>query len=265
MNLYLINQMTFAHLTSNSMLCDNTFLCPRTLFSSPISSWLGSPQPREATKLSLFQPPGVHKEPKLGQNHQSHLCSCLDDISPRTASPSTSAAASGCSIPRLWGCSCVTLLVSTKRTADFHSQVTSPKKNVLASALLAFTPCQVTSQDVFTNAPLTFTHKVLSHLKKVLANTPLTFTHKSTHLPRHACKCTIDFHSQVTPLHFIPFGKARHCGTVLFLWHSHLALGRTLLFPICGAVSHSRYCHKVPHRVALYSFLSCLWRKFQLE
>ena len=38
MNFYLISQMTFAHLTSNSMLCDNTLLCPRTLFSSPISS-----------------------------------------------------------------------------------------------------------------------------------------------------------------------------------------------------------------------------------
>ena len=40
--------------------------------------------------------------------------------------------------------------------------------------------------------------------------------------------------------------------------------GRTLLFPIRGAVSHSRYCHKVPHRVALYAFLSCLWRKLLL-
>ena len=66
MNFYLISQMTFAHLTSNSMLCDNTFLCPRRLFSSPISSWLCSPQPREATKLSLFQPPGVYKEPGMG-------------------------------------------------------------------------------------------------------------------------------------------------------------------------------------------------------
>ena len=127
-NFYLINQMTSAHLTSNSMLCDNTFLCPRTLFSSPISSCLSSPQPREATKLSLFQPPGVHKEPGLGQNHQSHLCCCLDNTSPRPASTSTYAAASGCSRPRLRGHSCVTLVVSTKRTSDFHLQVTLPLK-----------------------------------------------------------------------------------------------------------------------------------------
>ena len=153
------------------------------------------------------------------QDHQSHLCSCLDNISPRPASTSTSAAASGCSIPRLWGCSCVTRLLSTKRTADFHSQVTSPTKNVLASALLTSTPCQVTSQDV-------------------LASAPLTFTHKSTHLSRHACKCTIDFHSQVTPLHFIPFRKAWHYGTVLFLWHSHLALA-SLILPL-GATGSVR-------------------------
>ena len=128
MNFYFISQMTFAHLTSNSMLCDSTFLCPGTLFSSPISSWLGSPQPKEATQLSLFQPPGVYKEPELGQNHQSHLCRCLDNTSPRPAFISTSTAASGCSMPRLRGRSCVTLLMSTKRTADFHSQVTLPLK-----------------------------------------------------------------------------------------------------------------------------------------
>ena len=39
-----------------------------------------------------------------------------------------------------------------------------------------------------------------SHLasQDVLANAPLTFTHKSTHLLRHACKCTVEFHSQVS-------------------------------------------------------------------
>ena len=182
--------MTFAHLTSNSMLCDNTFLCPRTLFSSLISSWLGSPLPREETKLSLFQPPGVYKEPGWGQNHQSHLYCCLNN---------TSTAASGCSMPRLAElvpvspCSCPPRglqlfhsqvnslsrsclqvhfwlwirchLTSQERackcTGDFHSQVTLPLKIVLTSALLTFTPCQVTSQDVVASAPLTFTHKSL--------------------------------------------------------------------------------------------------------
>ena len=48
-----------------------------------------------------------------------------------------------------------------KCTVDFHSQVTSPLKIMLASALLTFTPCQVASQDVLASAPLTFTHNSL--------------------------------------------------------------------------------------------------------
>ena len=35
---YLISRITSAHLTRNIMLCDKTFLCPKTLVSSPISS-----------------------------------------------------------------------------------------------------------------------------------------------------------------------------------------------------------------------------------
>ena len=68
-NFYLISQITSAHLTGNSMLYDNTLLCPRTLFSSPMGSWLGSKQPREATQLSLFQPPEELKEHRLGPNY----------------------------------------------------------------------------------------------------------------------------------------------------------------------------------------------------
>ena len=141
-------------------------------------SWLGSPQPMEATKLSFFQPPEVHKEPWLGPNHQSHLYCCLDNTSPRPASTSTSTAASGCSMPRRQGRSGVTLLVSTKRTADLHSQVTLLLKmcsqvtvyfHYQVSHLsrharkwpLSFTLKSVTSQDVLTSAPLTFTHKSL--------------------------------------------------------------------------------------------------------
>ena len=129
MNFYLINQMTSAHLTSNSMVCENTFLCPRRLFSSPISSWRYWPQPRKATKLSLFQPPGVYKEPGMGQNYQSYLCCCLDNTSPRLAFISTSAAVSGCSIPRpeepfpVLPCSCPPRGPQLFRTIDFHSQV----------------------------------------------------------------------------------------------------------------------------------------------
>ena len=31
-----------------------------------------------------------------------------------------------------------------------------------------------------------------------------------------------------------------------------------------GSGSHSRHSHRVPQRVVLYAFLSCLWRKFRL-
>ena len=93
--------MTSAHLTSTNMQCDNTFLCPRRLFSSPISSWLCSPRPRKVTKLSLFQPPEVYKEHGMGQDFQSHLCCHLDNTSPRLVFTSTCTAASGCSMPRL--------------------------------------------------------------------------------------------------------------------------------------------------------------------
>ena len=164
-NFYLIRQTIFAHLTSNTMLCDNTFLCPRRLFSSPISSWLSSPQPWEATKLSLFQPPGVHKEPEMGQNHQSNLCCCLDNISPRLAFTSTSTAASWCSIPRpaelvpVSACSC-----PPRGPQLFHSQVNYISKIVLAK-------CD-------------FWLSLRSH-----------FTSQE-----RACKCTSDFHSQVTLL-----------------------------------------------------------------
>ena len=51
----------------------------------------------------------------------------------------------------------------------------------------------------------------------------LSLTNQLTSQER-ACKCTVDFHLQVTSLHFIPFGKARHCCTVLSLWHSRPAI-----------------------------------------
>ena len=61
---------------------------------------------------------------------------------------------------------------------------------MLASAPLTFTPKSVTSQDVLASAPLTFSHKSL-----------LTS----------------------------PIREARHCGTVLFSWCSHLALVNLIL------------------------------------
>ena len=76
----------------------------------------------------------------MGQNHQSHLCCCLNNTSPRLSFTSTSAAASGCSMPRpeelvpVSPCSC-----PPREPQLFHSQVNFTSKNVLASALFTFT------------------------------------------------------------------------------------------------------------------------------
>ena len=155
-------------------------MCPRTLFSSPRSSWLGSPQPREMAQLSLFQPPEVHKGPRLSPNHQSHLCCHLDNTSPRLAFTSTSTVASGCSIPRLEElvpvspCSC-----PSRGLQLFHSQVNFTSKIMLAKC----------ASDV--HSLVNFTSKI------VLANSLLTFTPKSPQVSDLLCKCTSDFHSQV--------------------------------------------------------------------
>ena len=101
--------------------CVSSYLC------SPSHDFLAS------TKLSLFQPPGVHKEPGLGENHQSHLCRCLDNTSPRFAFTSTSTSASGCSMPRpaelvpVSPCSC-----PPRGPQLFRSQVNCTSKIVLA-------------------------------------------------------------------------------------------------------------------------------------
>ena len=176
------------------MVCVSTFQYPRRLFSSSIGSWLYWPQPRKSTKLSLFEPPGVYKEPEISQNHQSLLCCCLDNTSPRLAFTSTSIAASGCSIPR-------------------------PEEPAPVS------PCSCPP------------------IGQQLLHSQVNFTSQE-----RACKCTVDFYSQVNSLSrtclqvhpwlslashlaadFIPFGKACHCGMVVLLWRSHPALVSLIL------------------------------------
>ena len=204
--------MIFAHLTSNTMLCDNTFLCPRRLFSSSISPWLCSPQPWEATKLPHFQPPGVHKEPGMGEDYESHLCCHLDNTSPRLAFTSTSTAASWCPIPRLEGlvpvspCSC-----PPRGLQLFHSQVNFTLKNVLAKAFSTFTSKSTHSQDRACKCTFDFHSEVTSPLKNVLANALVTFTRKSLH------RC----------LHPILEGLPLWHG--FLLWRSHPALASLIL------------------------------------
>ena len=255
MNFHLISQMTFAHLISNTMLCDNTFLCPRTLCSSPISSWLGSPQPREATKLSLFQPPGVHKEPGLGKNHQSPLCCHLDNTSPRLAFTSTSTAASGCSMPRLeelvpvLPCSC-----PPRGPRLFHSQVSFTSQERAPQSTFDFHSQVDTLWRSCSQVHLWFSLQVTSPLKKVLASALLTFTHKSLRCCHHPLR-------EGLPLWY-----------GLLLWHSHPALASSILLSgaahpaaqdthcwlgsACSAVSAQILQHILWVWVALYSFLS---------
>ena len=121
-------------------------------------------------------------EPRLGPNYQSHLCCCLDNTSLRPASTSTSAAASGCSIP----------------SPDFEAVPVSPCL-CPPRGLQTFTLKSVTSQGVLASAPLTFTHKS-PHLSRRACNCTIDFHSQVSHLSRRACKCTIDFHSQVTSL-----------------------------------------------------------------
>ena len=152
--------------------------------------------------MSLFQLPEVYKQGKFSQIIQSHLCCCLDNTSPRPASASTSAAASGYSMPRPQE-------LVPGRLACVHQE---DHRLSLAS--------QLTSQERARKCTIDFHLQVNSPLKNVLASGRLTFTSKSPHC------------------YFIPFAKARHCGMVRFLWRSHPALASLILLP--GATSPAR-------------------------
>ena len=240
------------------MLCDYTFMCPRRLFSSPMGSWLKCPRLQDTTFLSLFQLPEVYKQGKFSKiislSSATASTTPLQDLppplpllldvpyldlkrlflchlacSPRGLQTFTRKST------HLSRCAC-------KYTIDFHSQVDSPLKTYLQMHRWLSLASQLTSQNV-------------------LANALLTFTRKSTHLSRHACKCTIDFHSQVNaPLktclkmhlwlsltsHLIPFGPSRPPWAWFYSWHSTCSdtahsppgLGRTLRFPITLWCSH---------------------------
>ena len=163
----------------------------------------------------------------MGQNHQSHLCCCLDNTSPRLAFTSTSTAASGCSMPRpeelvpVSPCSC-----PPRGPRLFHSQVNFTSKIVLAkcdfwlSLRSHFTSqecaCKVhfwlslrshfTSQEHACKCTFDFHSEVTSPLKNVLARAPLTFTHKSLHCCLH------------------PIRENLPLWHGFFLWRSHPAL-----------------------------------------
>ena len=111
---------------------------------------------------------------------------------------------------------------------------------------------------------------------------PLTFTRKSaiadfvpfgTGSPLwHGCLIVVQSYSSCELETAIRYHTSCFLWTptvgLVCLWHSvslyTLPRGATqelYLFPIRCAGSHSRHCLQVPHRVALYALLSCLWRK----
>ena len=150
---------------------------------------------KQPSREATFQPPEVHKEPKLGPNHQSYLYCCLINTSPRPASTSTSATASGCSMPRCRGRSGVALLVSTKRTAHLHSQVTLPLKM-----------CSQVTVDF---------HSQVDSPLKTCSRVTIDFHSQVSHLSGRACKCTVDFPSQVT-------SPLKTCSQVTVDFHSQV-------------------------------------------
>ena len=83
---------TSVTLTSNSIICDNTFMHLNKPLRSPVGWRLW-----EATILLLFQPPGVYKQASLSQSIQNLLCSCLDNIV--FTSPLPAACCTGRAIP----------------------------------------------------------------------------------------------------------------------------------------------------------------------
>ena len=126
----------------------------------------------------------------MGPNYQSHLYCCLDNTSPRPASTSTSAAASGCSMPRRRGRSGAALLVSTKRTADLHSQVTLPLKTY-SQVTVDFHSQATSPLKTCSRVTIDF-HSQVSHLSTCL-QVHCDFHSQVSHLSGRACKCTVTF------------------------------------------------------------------------
>ena len=151
--------------------------------------------------MSLFQPPGVHKEPELGQNHQSHLCCYLDNTSPRPAS--TSAAASGLDVP----------------CPEFEAVPVSPCL-CPPRRLQTFTRKSPCLSRPARKCTVDF-HSQASHLSRRARKCIVEFHSQVSHLSRRACKFTVDFHSQVTSLLNSPIREGSP------LWHGSLFVAQS--------------------------------------
>ena len=123
----------------------------------------------------------------MGQNYRSHLCCHLDNTSPRLAFTSTSTALSGCSMPRPEELVPVSPCSCPPRGLQlFHSQVNLTSKIVLAKCDFCLSlRSHFSSQECACKCTFDFHSEVTSPLKNTLANALLTFTHKSLRCDLH--------------------------------------------------------------------------------
>ena len=230
--IYLINQIAFSHRTSNNMVCVSTFLCRRRLFSSSIGSWLWWPRPRQATNLSLFQPPGVYKKPEMGQIISLTLAAASTTPLQDLPSPPPLLLLLDVPWPNL---KCLFLChlacVHQEDCSSCTLKSTSPPRMCLQMPHWLSLARQLTSQE-------------------------------------HARKCTVDFHSQVTSLltstylgRLATVARFCLCGAVILLlqaWYCYqvprILLCRT---PTVGWVLLSSW-HSIHSDTAYWCHTSCL-------
>ena len=173
----------------------------QNLFSSSIGCWLWWPRPRQATNLSLFQPPGVYKEPEIRQ---------------------------------------IISLTSAAASTTPLEDLPSPPPLLL----LLDVPC------------LNLKSLFLCRLARVHQEDCSSCTRKSTHSQERACKCTIDFHSQVN---FTSLERA--CKCTIDFYSQVNSLSRTCLrmhhwISLASQLHLSRTCLQVHPWLSLASPLA---------
>ena len=141
------------------------------------------PPCQDTTILSLFQLREVYKQGKFSQIIQSRLCNCLDNTSPRPASTSTSAPASGCSMPRLQ--EVVPGLQTFTRKSTHSSKMCSQMHHCLSLA------SQLTPQERARKCTVDFHSQVTSLLlRPIREGSPLW--HGSVFVAQSSCSCELD-------------------------------------------------------------------------
>ena len=145
----------------------------------------------------------------MGQNHQSHLCCCFDNTSPRLAFTSTSAAASGCSMSR-----------------PEEPVPVAPCSYPPRGPQLFYSQVNLTSHERAHKCTVDFNSQVKSLLRKCSQMHRCSQMHSQVNLTsqERARKCILDFHWQVTSLlpssnsgRLATVAQFSHCGAVVLL------------------------------------------------